>query len=305
MTPQVARMDAHRLHSGQLTRLCYCDDVLHTRPSRQSRQRWQIQAGAELFGEAGVNADLEVISLMCETLCALGVERPVIELGHVGLVKHLAHEARLDEDARRQYYSLVQHKARAEIAEFVDGLDVPAALSGALLSLPFAYGDWQRFDAVASSAGIAVPGIQAALAPVRSVGEALLARFPDLQLSFDLGEMRGYQYHTGLVFSAYLEGLDEAIASGGRYDGVGESFGRHRPATGFSMALKPLLGLMDIKSAETALIWAPANAPYASLAALRRAGQPVVQALDPESSAPVGSRCLIQKGQEWIVEEQL
>lgn len=236
ITPQTARMDAHSFVRQGPSRLCYAGHVLHTKPQHALATRTPIQAGAELYGESGLDADIEVVSLLLASLQALDLPILHIDLDHVGIYRSLAETAGFNSAQEEEFFELLQRKAATEIKRWVDENISDKAMAELLLALPNFAGDRaildsarQRFDAVDAKAAVS------AIDELMQVADAVSARYPSAQLYFDLSELRGYHYHTGIVFAAYAPGYGNAIANGGRYDQIGEVFGRARPATGFTV----------------------------------------------------------------------
>lgn len=300
ITPQVARIDAHLLNRQGLTRLCYCDSVLHTMPATISASREPIQIGAELYGHVGYEADLEVVRLMAAALSSAGAAASRIDLGHVGIFRALAEAAGLNADQLDVALSLLQSKDVPGLEEFCACLAEP--YRSAFLRLPTLYGDVAVLDMAAAVLPALAP-ISAALADLKRLAAAL----PELPLSFDLSDLRGYHYHNGIVFAAYHPGSAAAVALGGRYDGAGRDFGRARPATGFSMDLRVVAQIVGGEAPNGAIL-----APYAgqdtglmaAIAKLRSAGETVVEIL-PGQDMPEGPHCdrrLVAVGQQWTVE---
>ncbi|GGC11579.1 ATP phosphoribosyltransferase regulatory subunit [Marinobacterium zhoushanense] len=306
ITPQVARIDAHRLRTEGPSRLCYCGSVLHTRPGHKLASRNPLQLGAELYGHAGVDSDVEVISLMLETLDAVGVRGPIsLDLGHVGVFSQLMSDAELTAEQQDDFLDMLQRKALPEIARFVEALALAPALSERLLALPRMSGGIEVLaQARALFAGSA--SISAALDYLERVAERVAARYPQTDLYFDLGELRGYHYHTGIVFAAYTPHFGQALAKGGRYDEIGRDFGRARPATGFSSDLKTLLETAEaLPAPEQSAVLAPSGEDAELLAAvseLRLQGVRVVQTLEGEVVPGCCDRQLVQKDKQWVVE---
>jgi ATP phosphoribosyltransferase regulatory subunit len=306
MTPQVARIDAHRLRTEGPSRLCYCGSVLHTRPGHMLASRNPLQVGAELYGHAGVDSDVEVISLMLETLATVGVKGEIsLDLGHVGVFSQLVEAAGLDDAQHERFLDMLQRKALPEIADFVAGLHCDEAVRRQLEMLPRLNGGIE----VLARARELFAGSEAtlnALAYLEQVAQRIRARYPQIDLYFDLGELRGYHYHTGIVFAAYTPHFGQALAKGGRYDEIGRDFGRARPATGFSADLKTLLETAAAmpEVAQSAVL-APASEEaelLKAVAELRRQGVRVVQALAGEDTPACCDRQLVRKGSEWVVE---
>lgn len=299
MTPQVARIDAHLLNREGVVRLCYCDSVLHTLPASIAASREPIQVGAELYGYAGVEADLEIVRLMASLLAGVKLPASRIDLGHVGIFRALTVAAQLSAEAEENLLSLLQTKDVPGLKDAV--ADVAEPYRGALLALPQLYGDVQTL-AKASTVLPPLPEITAAL---DALGQ-IVAQAPDLPFSIDLADLRGYHYHNGIVFAAYVPGYPAALALGGRYDGAGKAFGRDRPATGFSMDLRELARLAPQKPPKGAILVPLGNAPERSavIQALREQGEVVVEMLPGETACegPYCDRKLAQVGGQWVIE---
>lgn len=281
ITPQVARLDAHVLPVAGPARYCYAGTTLNTRPASLAASRCPVQIGAELYGYAGVAGDIEILRLMLETLALAGCKSIQLDLGHVAIFRGLAREAGISGRDEAFLFDIYQRKAVAELRDFFAARRLPAAAIAkfeGLLKLSGDVGVLAQAEALLK--GISAE-IDAALAALREVAAALGASHPEVALYFDLTELRGYHYHTGLVFAAYAPGLRAELAKGGRYDDVGDAFGRARPATGFSADLKNLLACFSESDARND-IFAPAGDDAAlrnAIAALRRQGERVLQAL--------------------------
>jgi ATP phosphoribosyltransferase regulatory subunit len=240
ITPQVARIDAHLLNRKGVTRLCYCGSVLHARPATPTATREPIQIGAELFGEQGVAGDLEIQGLLCRALAAAGVKGARMDVGHVAVFRSLVRKAGLDRELEASLFAALQRKDAPALKGLTRRL--AAGTREALLLLPELYGGADVL-ALAEKRLPRLGEIDAALATLRA-----LAKASPIPLSFDLAELRGYHYHSGVVFDAYCDGVAGPVARGGRYDEVGRAFGRPRPATGFSIELRELVSAMKTKS---------------------------------------------------------
>ncbi|WP_028238678.1 ATP phosphoribosyltransferase regulatory subunit [Stutzerimonas azotifigens] len=282
ITPQVARIDAHTLRRNEPSRLCYAGSVLHAKPRALSTSRSPIQLGAELYGDGSPASDIEVISLMLEMLALVEVPELHMDLGHVGIYRSLARAAGLSGEVEQQLFDALQRKAMGEIAELAMGLE--PALAGMLQALARLCGGREVLDEARRVLAGAPQEVHLALDGLVRIADTLAARYPQLPLYFDLGELRGYHYHTGVVFAAFVPGVGGSIAQGGRYDDIGADFGRARPATGFSADLKSLVELGDADLSPSAGgIWAPADdrdGLWQTVVALRQSGERVVQALD-------------------------
>ena len=285
ITPQVARIDAHTLRREGPSRLCYAGSVLHARPRALSTSRSPIQLGAELYGDASCASDLEVISLMLETLELSGIGNLHMDLGHVGIYRALAGAAGLNAGDEQQLFDALQRKAADDVATLTEALD--AGVRDMLRALVELNGDVAVLASARTRLAAAPQAVQDALDALQSIADALAARFPGLPLYFDLGELRGYHYHTGVVFAAFLPGMGQSIAQGGRYDDIGADFGRARPATGFSTDLRSLIALGEAASDIAApAIWAPDvldAALWQQMRQLRSSGERVLQALPGQS----------------------
>lgn len=281
ITPQVSRIDAHLLQRRDINRLCYAASVLRTRPSGQEGSREPIQIGAEVYGHAGIEADIEVIDLLLQSL-ALAELGPVrLDINHLGLASLLLAELEgVDEEAVLQ---LLQARDLPSLRELLaPWSQQPAA--AALLALPECFGPAE--SAMARARTVLAPWPQAtphldALDAV--LGSLRLARHAgQVSLAIDLADVQGFRYHTGLGFAAYVEGHARAVGRGGRYDGIGAAFGRGRPATGFSLDLRELVELRRDRHTPPAIIVAPWSDDPALLAfidTLRAQGETVLQLL--------------------------
>ena len=235
ITPQVARIDAHLLNRKGVTRLCYCGSVLHTRPQAPGATREPLQIGAEIYGAAGVEADVEMLELLCKALELAGVRKGRIDIGHVAVFRAIAHDAEVSAEDEAALFEALQRKDVPALKELSKKL--PARTREALLLLPSLYGGAEILDD-AEKRLPKIDEVKPALATLRKLAKA--CKFP---ASFDLAELRGYHYHSGVVFDAYCDGVAGAVARGGRYDEVGKAFGRARAATGFSIDLRTLAGV--------------------------------------------------------------
>ncbi len=310
MTPQVARIDAHQLKREAPNRLCYIGTVLHTRPDGFGGSRSPMQVGAELYGHAGVESDVEIICLMLETFRQAGVENVLLDLGHVGIFRALAVQAGLNAEQEAMLFEMLQRKAIPEINQFLAGLKIPAALRDMLASLPELHGDMSCIARAEKVLRTADASVKAALAYLRQTAQRLVARVPEVDMHFDLSELRGYHYQTGIVFAAYVPGQGQEIARGGRYDAIGEVFGRARPATGFSTDLKTLVDLSTTVSSNMAsAIFAPCNDDAGMLqtvAQLRAQGETVIEQLPGQAGDARTMGCdkqLVKRNAQWLVEK--
>lgn len=298
MTPQVARIDAHLLNRRGLTRLSYCGTVLHTRPRNFTATREPMQLGAELYGHAGIEADIEIQQLLRAALSACGLGTARLDLSHVGVFAALAKHAGVDGGMEADLLEALVAKDRPRLRVLAGQLNEKSR--AAFLLLPELYGGREVLDR-ARQALPAYAEVHAALDDIAAVMDANGGA-----LSVDLADLRGYHYHSGIVFAAYHGGLANAIALGGRYDEVGKAFGRARPATGFSLDLREWVRLAPETPRESAIL-APYNtdAKLAErIAALRAAGEVVIVDLPghEQTRAELGcDRQLVLKNGNWEI----
>jgi ATP phosphoribosyltransferase regulatory subunit len=274
ITPQAARIDAHLLNRKGVTRLCYAGSVLHTQPAGLTRTRELLQIGAELYGHDGLESDLEIQQLMLQSLALLGIRDTHLDLGHVGVFRALVNHAGLDKELEGELFVALQNKDSAALHELTKALD--ANLRNALLALPSLYGNCVEVLARARKELPEYDGIHAALDDLQSISSKLQPLVSSVGV--DLADLRGYHYHSGMVFAAYHAGSHDAIALGGRYDDLGKSFGRARAATGFSMDLRQLFRLLPPQAIRLG-VYAPHLDDAAlrdKIAQLRAAGEIVV-----------------------------
>jgi ATP phosphoribosyltransferase regulatory subunit len=286
MTTQVARIDAHTLKWEGVTRMCYAGHVLHAKPESLAASRSIIQIGAEIYGHGGIASDVEVIGLMLQTLARGGCADIHLDLGHVAIYRALANEAGLGADQEWLLFEIYQRKAVPELEAFLAEQVADVDLRDMLRALASLAGDASVLETAKSRLAKAPSAVQQALSDLEQIAEQLEASYPEVTLYFDLGELRGYHYHTGPVFSAYVPGMGQAIANGGRYDHIGEVFGRARPATGFSTDLAALVQrVQNVVSGNR--IFAPhdqARGLQEAIQQLRATGEVVIQALDAEQT---------------------
>ncbi|KQV85090.1 ATP phosphoribosyltransferase regulatory subunit [Massilia sp. Root351] len=305
MTTQVARIDAHLLNRASVTRLCYAGSVLHTRPSGLHTTREPLQIGAEIYGHAGLEADAEIQELALASLALAGFTDVRLDLSHVGVLRAiLAEDANAAKDEAALYLLLR--------AKDVPGLELqtagyaPAARA-ALLALPNLYGD---VDVLKRAREVLpeLPGISKALAELAALAATADNPATGREVAIDLADLRGYQYESGAMFAVYVPGLPNAVLRGGRYDHVGEAFGRARPATGFSMDLRELARLLPTAERKHSIRAPWGNAPELKdkIAELRKAGEVVIQSLPGHSNEQDEFECdralvLDDSGSNWIL----
>ncbi len=273
ITPQVARIDAHLLNRSGVTRLCYAGSVLHTLPSDMNRTREPLQIGAEIYGHRGVESDIEVQRLMMQAMAASGIAEAHLDLGHVAVFRALVRRAKIDAAQESDLFRAMQLKDVPALRALTKKLD--RTTREALAALPDLYGGRE----VLAAAGKRLPGYPEIRLALRDLKRLATALSDVARIRFDLAELRGYHYHSGVVFAAYAQGWSNALARGGRYDEVGRAFGRARAATGFSMDLRELASARP-NGGVTRRVLAPYKPADAALqrriAALRARGTIVV-----------------------------
>lgn len=292
VTPQVARMDAHSLRRQGPVRLCYCTNVLRAKADQHQGGRSPVQVGVELFGHAGLEADLEILRLALASLETAGATEIHLALGHIGIYRSLVQVAGLDTDQERALFDALALKSPGELAARVEESVRDPGLAAMFRALGDLHGGLEVLEAAREVFEEAPQPVGAALDQLRALVDGVLAEYPGIAPYFDLAELRGYQYHTGMMFAAYVPRYGQALAKGGRYDDTGRAFGRARPATGFSMDLKLLATLAPAEPAADG-IWAPADGEglTEALQALRQQGERVVQALPGQRTGPAEHRC--------------
>ncbi len=309
MTPQVARIDAHNLNAQWPTRLCYAGTILHTKGDPLEKTRSPMQIGAELYGHAGKESDVEVIRLMLEMLAMTGLQNVHLDLGHVGIYRALSRQAGLTDAQETELFDVLQRKARPELQELMAGYSIDDELKTMFLKLPQLNGGRETIAKARDVLATANGEVKEALADLEAIADKLTASFPSLPISFDLAELRGYHYHTGVVFAAFVPSVGREIARGGRYDNIGAIFGRARAATGFSADLKVLsaLGKASYQKQPQALIFAPFGDDatlHEKIRDLRAEGLAVVQQLPGQTGTAQELGCtsvLEHDHQNWVV----
>ena len=307
ITPQVARIDARHGHADAPARFCYLGTVLHTQADHLEKTRSPLQVGAELYGHAGCDSDLEVIRLMLGMLAVAGVDNIHLDLGHVGVYRGLVAQAGLRPGQEAELFDILQRKAAPDLREFFAANPVDPASQRMLSALIDLHGDASAIAEAGRQLAGAGAAVEQALAELGGIAQALAGRFPALPVHVDLAELRGFHYHRGVVFAALQEGYGRELARGGRYDGIGEAFGRARPATGFSADLKVLArlagGQTDAFAERTAFAPATADAALeAKVDSLRAEGWRVVCGLAGQAGAAQAMGCryeLLPRGGAW------
>ena len=311
ITPQAARIDAHCLNREGPVRLCYADNVLHTRPRGIMTSRVPIRIGAELYGYSGVECDIELVCIMHETLRAAEINDVHIVLGHVGIFRTLLLEANLDEGTERSLFEAVQRKEYDRIDEVLNSSVIDKELRQMLEQLTRLSGDETVLEAAKQVFAAAPVTVTAELDELVAIAEGIKKRLPEAAMFFDLCELRGYEYHTGIVFAAYTPNYGRAVAKGGRYDHIGEVFGRARPASGFDSDLKVLAKLSNKIFKRRAAIVVPNNNDPDLLIlvdTLREQGEIVVnwfgdaELSQQDCEEQNCDRQIVNRNGEWVVE---
>jgi len=300
MTTQVARIDAHLLNRESVTRLCYAGSVLHTRPSGLHATREPIQIGCEIYGHAGLEADAEIQELALGSLALAGFADVRLDLCHVGILRALLAEDPAAQRDEAQLICLLRAKDAPGLEEFTR--NYAESTRQALLALPQLYGDVEVLGR-AKELLPALPGITRALAELAALAASAIGR---AEVAIDLADLRGYQYESGAMFALYVPGLPNAVARGGRYDHVGEAFGRARPATGFSLDLRELARLLPTAERKHSIRAPWGNAPELKekIADLRKAGEVVIQSMPGHDNVQDEFECdrvLVLENGNWIL----
>jgi len=300
MTTQVARIDAHLLNRSSVTRLCYAGNVLHTKPSGLHATREPIQIGAEIYGHAGLEADAEIQELVIACLRLAGIERVRLDLCHVGVLRAILETDPLAKQQENILFALLESKDIPSIKSVSEGFS--PEVRRALQVLPTLYGD----VSVISRARKELPNLGGVMSALSEL-EYLANLVGNDKVTIDLADLRGYHYHSGVMFSAFVPGLPNAVARGGRYDHVGEAFGRSRPATGFSLDLRELARLMPVAERKGAIRapWSRDAGLLSKIAALRSEGEVVIQNLpghENEQDEFDCNRVVVFDGEQWILQ---
>ncbi|MGA8516525.1 MAG: ATP phosphoribosyltransferase regulatory subunit [Burkholderiaceae bacterium] len=302
-TPQVARIDAHLLNRSGVARLCYCGPVLHTAPAKPHATREPLQFGAEMYGHAGGEADLEVLLLAIDCLQGAGVKDITVDLADARLVRSLlsgvtASAAQLD-----AVHTALAAKDAARLAELTASF--PAASRDGLATLVQLYGDDQVLIE-AEKAFQTNEGMRKQLSNLKHLAARVQTAQPLVKVSFDLADSRGYAYYTGVRFAVYTPGATDALVRGGRYDEVGSVFGRNRPAVGFSLDVKELVGVVPTRALKAAIRapWGEGATLRAAVQGLRARGETVVCVLpghEQEVQEFTCDRALVEVAGVWVV----
>jgi len=302
-TPQVARIDAHLLNRQGVARLCYCGPVLHTRPDGASGSREPLQFGVEVYGHAGLEADLEVQELAIDVARRGGLSNITLDLGDARLVQALLGDTPVGEQQVQGIVAALAAKDAPALADLTASL--PAEIARGLNALLRLYGGIEVLDAARTE----LPqnaAVSRALDDLQWLARHVVAAHPDVRLGFDLADLRGYAYYSGVRFAIYAADSSDAVLRGGRYDEVGAVFGRRRPAVGFSLDLKVLTALSPTKPLRAAVRapWGEDPGLRAAIRALRGKGETVVCMLPGHEHEQDEFECdreLTQVGPQWVV----
>jgi len=307
MTPQVARIDAHQLGRDTPTRLCYIGTVLHTRAESIGDSRSPMQVGAELYGHGGIESEVEILGLMLQTFAMVGVRDIYLDLGNVDIFRGLVEQAGLDKATESQLFEMLQRKAVTEIITLLSSLGLDDDIYNMLAQLPELHGDVRVLDRARDVFSGANKKVRDAIDYLEETATVLQQRFGQQLIHFDLAELQGYHYKTGVVFAAFVPRLGQAIARGGRYDDIGKLFGRARAATGFSTDLKTLIQLSNKRFKTPDKIFSPVHKDHAlteAIKTLRAQGKIVIEALPGQTADATAMGCnkqLVYTDGQWEV----
>lgn len=299
-TPQVARIDAHVLNRQGVSRLCYAGSVLHTLPLSLGKSRQPFQVGAELYGHPGLEADVEIQQLLLDVLGVMGVKATQLDIGHPAIFRSLLADARVDSALGEEIFMAIAAKDAPSLA----ALTAPLGKTGAALQALTRLSGGVEVLEKAAAALPAAPAVKGALAELTTIHKHFSAQ--GIVVSIDLGELGGFNYESGIVFSVFAQGAPDAVARGGRYDEVGKAFGRARPATGFSMDLKALLPLLAEVPARKAILGPsqPDASALTEITRLRAAGEVVIARLpghDAHTHELACDRELVHRDGRWVI----
>ena len=303
ITPQISRIDAHSLLRSGVSRYCYAGSVLRTKSENPLEGRAPIQVGVELYGEASVAGDIEVVALLIETLRAAGLEEITLDLGHVAILRSVLAQAGLRGADAEQAAAILRRKATDELECWLTARAVAPADRRSILSLAEMAGDVDVLSQAERKFG-SVAGVAGAIGELEQIVVAVRTRYPGIHLHVDLAEIPGFAYHTGPVFAGYVPGCGRMIANGGRYDDVGAKYGSARPATGFNADLKSLNRYGVLQTVQTAAIAyrdAADGEQWQMVSELRQAGERVVQILGDNDGAAECDRELVKVEGQWQV----
>lgn len=299
ITPQVARIDARNCQADTPSRFCYVGTVLHTQSDHLENSRSPLQVGAELYGHAGIDSDLEVINLMLKMFSVSGLHTVYLDLGHVGIYRSLVNQAGLSQAQEAELFDHLQRKAAPDLRLFFAANPIDKDSAEMLSALLELHGDASVLDQAVDKLARAGDTVRDHLREMQAIATALAKRFPQVPIHVDLAELRGYHYHRGVVFAAFVEGYGRELARGGRYDGIGKAFGRSRPATGFSADLKTLARLANQQNLTNLpkSVFAPSlddSGLASTIDVLRQQGWCVIQELAGQIASATDMDCEYQ-----------
>ncbi|MGH8477927.1 MAG: ATP phosphoribosyltransferase regulatory subunit, partial [Methylococcales bacterium] len=300
--------DARNLNRDAPTRLCYLGTVLHALNDPLEKSRSPLQVGAELYGHAGIDSDLEIVQLMLEALAIAGLLNVHLDLGHVAIFRGLSKLAGLDPEQESRVFEIMQRKAMPELNELLLSFRIQDPVRSMLVQLPGLNGVQGVLEKAAEILSESSRDVLDAIEYLKEFSRRLRVLFPLLPIHFDLSELRGYHYQTGVVFAAFVPGYGREIARGGRYDEIGKVFGRARPATGFSADVKVLASLArKARNRTTDRVFAPADPDLdldEKIRDLRGSGHVVIRELFGQEGGSAEMQCayrLERQHREWLV----
>lgn len=308
-TPQVARIDVHNLKGDLPTRLCYMGTVLHTRPSSHGGTRAPLQTGAELYGNDSNESDAEILALMLKTLQTAGIKNVHVDMGHVGIYRCITEQLDLDRDRGTKLFEILQKKAMPELEQVIDDWSLPVKYADLLSALIELNGDHEILERARILLQAAGDEVRRCIDELERIASLTRRYVKDAPLFFDLAELRGYHYYTGMAFASYVAGMGQGIAFGGRYDDIGRAFGRARPATGFSTDVMLLFNMADAAESPRQGVFAPCSEVpglVEMMERLRSEGEIVISALPGQTGTARDMGCdreLVLEGGQWKVKK--
>jgi len=311
MTPQVARIDAHMIKSNAPSRLCYCGTVLNTRPETAGGTRSPLQLGAELYGHNGLASDTEIISLMTTTLQTSGIDRILLDIGHTGIYEALVTAAKLTDETEADLFSMLQRKSSPDIKSLLATIECNSDIKQAIIKLVDLHGTTDVLQHAREQLASGGEKVLQCINYIEELTNNLSAKLSNTSIHYDLAEARGYHYQKGIVFTAFCAKSGKELARGGRYDNIGETFGRARPATGFSTDLRQLITASELAPSDQSnpAIYAPMDDDPNLLAVvteLRSQGRTVINGLTEntdEASALGCTQILYNKNKQWVIKD--
>ncbi|MFV1982925.1 MAG: ATP phosphoribosyltransferase regulatory subunit [Thiohalomonadales bacterium] len=308
LTPQVARIDSFHLSNSKISRLCYLGTVLHTKVNGLTGSRSPMQLGVELYGHQGIESDIEMIQLMIETLTFAGIKSLYLDIGHVGIYRELVKQAELTNEQETELFDILNRKSKPELGILLDTWSLDKNITNMFTHLIDLNGGIEVIEEAKKVLSMASKAVLNAINNFENIVYHVQKLIPDIKVHCDLAELRGYHYHTGVVFSALVAGQGDAIAWGGRYDNIAAAFNNPRPATGFSTDLKKLFSITTLSQNTINGILAPHditdNALQKEIKSLRSAGECVITLLPNQKSTAIDMACdrvLVKQKGSWKV----